>query len=63
MSALMRQIIEHKRQRRVALAALSYPEKVKIVERMREAIISIKAKGAAQMPDSVNHGLNRLAGA
>ena len=46
MSALMRQIVEQKRLRRVALAALPYPEKVRIVEQMRESITAIKANAA-----------------
>ena len=46
MSALMRQVLEHKRQRRRELAALPFPEKVKIVERMREAIAHINVSSA-----------------
>lgn len=38
MSALMRQVLVHERRRRRELATLPFPEKVKIVERMREAI-------------------------
>ena len=44
MSTLLRQIVEQKRQRRIALAALSYPEKVRIVEQMREAMTHIRAR-------------------
>lgn len=43
MSALMRQILEGKRQRRLELAALPFPEKVRIVERMRETMTRIRA--------------------
>ena len=46
MSALMRQVLEHKRQRRRELAALPFPMKVKIVERMREAIAHINTSSA-----------------
>lgn len=42
MSTLMRQIVHQKRQRRVALAALPFPEKVRIVEQMRESTGLIK---------------------
>ena len=44
MSALMRQVLERKRQRRRELTAMPFPEKVKIVERMREAITHIDKK-------------------
>ncbi len=43
MSALMRQIFERKRQRRLELAALPFPEKVRIVEQMRETVTRIRA--------------------
>jgi hypothetical protein len=36
MSLLMRELLEQKRQRRRKLPALSFPEKIKIVEQMRE---------------------------
>jgi hypothetical protein len=36
LSALLRHILEHKRQRRRELAALPFPEKVRIVEQMRD---------------------------
>lgn len=44
MSPLMRQILENKKQRRLELAALPFPEKVKIVEQMRETMKSLRAK-------------------
>jgi len=47
MSTLMRQIVDKKRQRRMALAALTFPEKVRIVEQMRESIAPIKTKAGA----------------
>jgi hypothetical protein len=37
MSPLTRQILKQKQERRNALAQLSYPEKVRIVEMLREA--------------------------
>lgn len=43
----MRQIVDQKRQRRLILAALTYPEKVRIVEQMRESIAPIRTKGRA----------------
>jgi len=43
MNALMRRILESKRQRRRELATLPFPEKVKIVEQMRETVASIRA--------------------
>jgi hypothetical protein len=43
MSALMRQIIARKRRRRLELAALPFPEKVRIVEQMRETMTRIRA--------------------
>ena len=46
MSALMRQVFEPKRRRRRELAALPFPEKVEIVERMREAISHINKSSA-----------------
>lgn len=49
MSTLLRQIVEQKRQRRIALAALSYPEKVRIVEQMREAMTHIRAVGGLRL--------------
>lgn len=45
MSTLMRQIVDQKRRRRLVLAALTFPEKVRIVEQMRESIASIKTRG------------------
>ena len=39
----MQQILEGKCRRRRALAALSYPEKVRIVEQMRETMTRIRA--------------------
>jgi len=47
MSTLMRQIVDQKRQRRMALAALTFPEKVRLVEQMRASIAPIKTKGGA----------------
>ena len=43
----MRQIVDQKRQRRMALAALTFPEKVRIVEQMRASIAPFKRKGGA----------------
>ena len=37
MTALTRQLLEQKRQRRDTLAQLSFPEKVRIVEKLRDA--------------------------
>ena len=43
----MRQILDQKRPRRMVLAALTFPEKVRIVEQMRESIAPIKTRGGA----------------
>lgn len=43
MSALLQEILDQKRLRRLDLAALPFPEKVKIVVRMRDALSSIVA--------------------
>ncbi len=55
MSTLMRQIVDRKRQRRLVLAALTFPEKVRIVEQMRESIAPIKTRGgvAAMRPAGI----------
>jgi uncharacterized membrane-anchored protein len=37
MTALTQQLLEQKRQRRQTLALLSFPEKVRIVEKLRDA--------------------------
>ena len=50
----MQQILEQKRARRARLAALPYPEKVRIVERMRDAALRIKAASAAAIEKSAN---------
>ena len=42
MSALLQHILEHKRQRRLELAALPFPEKVRIVEQMRDTMTRIR---------------------
>jgi len=52
MTDLSRQILEHKRRRRETLALLSYPEKVRIVEKLRDA--SKRMKDAA-----IKQGLKR----
>lgn len=43
MSALLSQVLAAKRQRRLALAALPYPEKVRIVEQMRQTLSGFRA--------------------
>lgn len=43
MSPLMQQTLEQKRLRRARLMSLPYPEKVRIVEQMRDAALRIKA--------------------
>jgi hypothetical protein len=43
MSPLTSQVLEQKRQRRQALAALPFPEKVRIVEKLRDASKRIAA--------------------
>lgn len=43
MTALLQEILNQKRLRRQELAALPFPEKVRIVEKMRGAISSIAA--------------------
>ena len=42
MSPLMQRTLEEKRARRARLMALPYPEKVRIVERLRAAALQIK---------------------
>ena len=60
MSPLMRQVLESKRRRRVELAALPYPEKVKIVEQMRKAMIGIRAAAPTEKPGQSVSVANRL---
>jgi len=43
MTPMMQETLEKKRLRRARLMALSYPEKVRIVEQMRDAALRIKA--------------------
>ncbi len=50
MTPLMRETLEKKRLRREKLMALSYPEKVRIVEQMRDAALRIKAVAARNLP-------------
>jgi hypothetical protein len=47
MSTLTQHILEDKRQRRLELAALPFPEKVKIVEQMRETVRRIRRAGVS----------------
>ncbi len=56
----MREILDHKRQRRRELAALPFPEKVRIVEQMRKTVIGIRASTAqSRVPAEIgNTGLN-----
>jgi hypothetical protein len=48
MSPLTAQIRNKKRLRRLALGQLSYPEKVRIVEKLREASLQISAVAREQ---------------
>ena len=48
MTPLTARILEQKRQRRQALAALPFPEKVRIVEKLREASLQIAAVAKKQ---------------
>jgi len=48
MSPLTTQILEQKRQRRQRLAALPFAEKVRIVEKLREASLRIAAAAHQQ---------------
>ena len=48
MSELTLRILEQKRQRRRELAQLSYPEKVRIVEKLRDASQRIARAGQRQ---------------
>lgn len=48
MSPLTARILEQKRQRRQALAALPFPEKVRIVEKLREASLQIASVARQQ---------------
>ncbi|GDY19688.1 hypothetical protein LBMAG56_10330 [Verrucomicrobiota bacterium] len=43
MSALLQQVLAAKRQRRLALAALPFPEKVRIVEQLRQTLAEVRA--------------------
>lgn len=43
MSPLMQQVLGHKHQRRRELAALPFPEQVRIVEQMRKTLGRIRA--------------------
>ena len=53
MTALTQQILEQKRQRRQTLAQLSFPEKVRIVEKLRDASKRMAQAGRRQgLPDS-----------
>jgi hypothetical protein len=55
MSPLMRELLEHKRQRRRELAALPFPEKVKIVEQMRETTTRIRASSLQDRKAATAH--------
>jgi hypothetical protein len=48
MSPLTAQILEQKRHRRQALAALPFPEKIRIVEKLRDASKQIATAAARQ---------------
>ncbi len=48
MSPLTSQILEQKRQRRQTLAQLPFPEKVRIVEKLRDANLRIVAAARQQ---------------
>lgn len=48
MTELSRQILEHKRRRREVLSLLSYPEKVRIVEKLRDASKRMKEAATKQ---------------
>jgi hypothetical protein len=48
MSPLTARILEQKRQRRQALAALPFPEKVRIVEKLRETSLQIASVARQQ---------------
>jgi len=45
----MRELLVQKQARRVRLAALPYPDKVRIVAQMREAALRIKAATASRL--------------
>lgn len=48
MTALTRQILEQKRQRRLLLAQLSFPEKVRIVEKLQDTARRIAQAARSQ---------------
>ena len=48
MSPEMRELLKQKQARRVRLAALPYPEKVRIVMQLRDAALRIKAATAGR---------------
>lgn len=57
MSTLMQQVLDHKCQRRREPAVLPFPEKVKIVEQMRETVTRIRASAArARLATKVSPG-------
>jgi len=49
MSPQMQKLLVQKQARRLRLAALPYPEKVRIVAQMREAALQIKAATAERI--------------
>ena len=59
----MRELLEQKCQRRRALAALPFPEKVKIVEQMRETSARIRASaegGRSRTQSAIREGVRPL---
>lgn len=50
MSALLQQVLAAKRQRRLALAALPFPEKVRIVEQLRQTLANTRGGTTRQNP-------------
>jgi len=53
----MQQVLDHKCQRRREPAVLPFPEKVKIVEQMRETVTRIRASAArARLATKVSPG-------
>lgn len=58
MSELTLRILEQKRQRRRELAQLSFPEKVRIVEKLRDASLRIARASQRQGLRALSQGFN-----
>ena len=59
MSPLMREVLAQKQARRARLAALPYPEKVRIVAQLRDAALRIKASAQGRISTRIVAGPTR----